>query len=69
MKDFLGNDIVAGDNVIFRIGAYKGLVTGKVIFTDHKAHVELDTSKWMSGRPKPVYRIVYPVKPVDVYKI
>ena len=69
MKDFLGKDIAANDSVIFRIGGFRGLCKGRVVFTDHKAHVELLVGEWMANRPLPVKRIVYAVSSVDIYKI
>ena len=69
MKDFLGKTISAGDTVVCRIGSFKGLVTGKVIFTDHKAHIQLDVSNWMANRPLPIQRVVYAVSSVNLYKV
>ena len=69
MKDFLGNDVVAGNKVIFRIGSFEGLVEGEVIFVDDVANVKLDVSRWMNGRALPNNKVVNRVRSVDIYRV
>ena len=68
-NDFLGTQISVGDDVVFRLSSYRGLLKGKVIFIDHKIHVELDTENWLKNRPYPVSKVVHAISQDSVYKI